>query len=136
MKRLLPLLLAVCAPAYAQTGEELFQKGQYAQAVAEFERQPAGVRSPSTLNYLGMSYHLLGRFKEAQSAYELSIKAESGLAAPRNNLGALYYSQRMFGDADREFRRAADRDAENSTLSSNLHWGRYARDNARDARDR
>ena len=136
MKRLLPLLLAVCAPAYAQTGEELFQKGQYAQAVAEFERQPAGVRSSSTLNYLGMSYHLLGRFKEAQSAYELSIKAESSLAAPRNNLGALYYSQRMFGDADREFRRAADRDAENSTLSSNLHWGRYARDNARDARDR
>jgi Flp pilus assembly protein TadD len=83
-----------------------------------------------------MSYHLLGRFKEAQSAYELAIKAASDLAAPRNNLGALYYSQRMFGDADREFRRAADRDAENSLLSSNLHWSRYARDNTREARER
>jgi len=136
MKRLLCLLLALGAPAYAQTGEELFQKGQYSQAVAEFERQPAGTRSASTLNYLGMSYHLLGRFKEAQSAYELAIKAESNIAAPRNNLGALYYSQRMFGDADREFRRAADRDAENPTLSNNLHWSRYARDNPRDARER
>jgi len=136
MKPLLPLLLVFGAQAYAQTGEDLFQKGQYAQAAAEFERQPASTRSPSTLNYLGMSYHLLGRFKEAQSAYELAIKAESNLAAPRNNLGALYYSQRMFGDADREFRRAADRDAESSILSNNLHWGRYARDNARDARQR
>jgi Flp pilus assembly protein TadD len=136
MKRLLPLLLAFGAPAYAQTAEEFFQKGQYVQAAAEFERQPPGTRSSSTLNYLGISYHLLGRFKEAQNAYELAVKAESTSAAPRNNLGALYYSQRMFGDADREFRRAADRDAENSILSTNLHWSRYARDNARDARDR
>jgi Flp pilus assembly protein TadD len=135
MKRLLAILFLVGTPSYAQqTGEELFQKGQYAQAAAEFERRPESGRTALTLNLLGMSYHLLGRFKEAQDAYDRAIKAEPGLAAPRNNLGALFYSQRMFSDADREFRRSADRDADNAILTANLHWSRYARDNSRDAR--
>ena len=136
MKRLLLIFLALGAPASAQTGEEFFKKGQYAQAAAELERQPARSRSASTLNVLGMSYHLLGRLKEAQTAYQLAIKADPDLAAPRNNLGALFYSQQMFGDADREFRRAADRNADDSTITANLHWARYARDNAKDARER
>ena len=136
MKLLLPVLLALGVPVYAQTGEELFQKGQYAEAAAEFERQPANLRSAASSNVVGMSYHLLGRFKEAQAAYEQAIKTEPDLAAPRNNLGALFYSQQLFSDADREFRRAAERNAENSTITSNLHWARYARDNVRSARER
>jgi Flp pilus assembly protein TadD len=136
MKRLLPILLALGLPAYGQTGQELFEKAQYAQAIAEFEREPAGTRSASTHNALGMSYHLLGKFKEAHNAYELAIKADPDLAAPRNNLGALFYSQQLFADADREFRRAADRNADNGTITSNLHWSRYARDNVRPARER
>jgi Flp pilus assembly protein TadD len=134
MKRLLPILLLLGTPSYAQNGGESFQKGQYAQAAEEIERLPESARTAQSLNLLGMSYHLLGRFKEAQSAYERAIKAEAGFAAPRNNLGALFYSQRMFADADREFRRSADRDADNTVLTANLHWSRYARDNVRDAR--
>jgi Flp pilus assembly protein TadD len=134
MKRLFPVLLFLSAPAYAQSGEEFFQKGQYIQAIAEFERSPDTGKSAPALNILGMSYHLLGRFKEAQDAYDRAIKADSDRPAPRNNLGALYYSQRMFSEADREFRRAADHDGDNPVLSANLHWARYARDNTRDAR--
>ena len=134
MKRLLPVFLFFSAAAYAQSGEELFQKGQYAQAATELESQPEVGKTASTFNLLGMSYHLLGRFKEAHDAYERAIKSDPDLAAPRNNLGALFYSQRMFSDADREFRRAADRDGDNTVLTANLHWARYARDNTRDAR--
>jgi Flp pilus assembly protein TadD len=136
MRLLLTILLALGTSAYAQSGEDLFRKGQYAEAAAEIERQPAAGKSASTLNILGMSHHFVGRFKEAQTAYENAIKVEPDLAAPRNNLGALFYSQQMFADADREFRRAAERNAENSTITSNLHWARYARDNARSARER
>jgi len=136
MRLLLTILLALGTPAYAQSGEDLFRKGQYAEAAAEIERLPAAGRSASTLNVLGMSHHFVGRFKEAQAAYENAIKVEPDSAAPRNNLGALFYSQQMFADADREFRRAAERNAENSTITSNLHWARYARDNARSARER
>jgi tetratricopeptide (TPR) repeat protein len=82
-----------------------------------------------------MSYHLLGRFPAAHEAYERAIKADSAAAAPRNNLGALLYSQRKFSEADREFRRAAERDGDNPILSKNLHRSRYARDNSRDARE-
>ena len=37
MKLLLLVFLALGVPVYAQTGEELFQKGQYAEAAAEFD---------------------------------------------------------------------------------------------------
>ena len=133
--KLLPLIFLLGTQAYAQTGEELFLKGQYAQAAAEIERLPDPVKPAATLNLLGMSYHFLGRLAEAEVAYERAIKVDPGLAAPRNNLGALFFSQRKFSDADREFRRAADRDVENATLTENLHRSRYARDNARDARE-
>ena len=135
MKPVLPLLLLFGVRAYAQTGEELFFSGQYAQAAAEIERVPDTAKTASTLNILGMSYHRLGRFAEAEAAYERAIKADPSLAAPRNNLGAVFYSQRKFSEADREFRRAADRDVDTVVLTENLHRSRYARDNTRDARD-
>jgi Flp pilus assembly protein TadD len=135
MKPVLPLLLLFGVRAYAQTGEELFFSGQYAQAVAEIERAPETAKTASMLNVLGMSYHRLGRFAEAEAAYERAIKADPNLAAARNNLGAVYYSQRKFSEADREFRRAADRDVDTVILTENLHRSRYARDNTRDARE-
>jgi Flp pilus assembly protein TadD len=134
MKPLPLIFLLLAGPVYAQRGEDLFQKGQYAQAVAAFESLTEAEKTGAVLNHLGMSHHLLGRFADAQLAYERALRVDSGLAAARNNLGALYYSQRKFGDADREFRRAADRDADNPVLSQNLHYARYARDNQRDAR--
>jgi tetratricopeptide (TPR) repeat protein len=134
MKPMLLVFFAFAGAAYAQTGEELFQKGQYAEAAAAFENLPEVEKSAPILNRIGISQHLMGRFAEAQIAYERAIKLDVAFAAARNNLGALYYSQRKFGDADREFRRAADRDGDNAVLSENLHRSRYARDNQRDAR--
>jgi tetratricopeptide (TPR) repeat protein len=138
MTRLIPVTAALIAllatVAVAQTPDELFLQGQYAQAAAAYGRIPTLERTPAGLNRLGISHHLLGRFKEAEAAYQLSIRADGDLAVARNNLGALYYSQRLFNDADREFRRAAERDAISHTLTDNLHAARYARDNSRDAR--
>src|SRR6187402_1720661 len=114
MKRiLLVFLLLFGATAFAQSGEELFRQGQYAQAAAALERLPEPEKTAAILNRLGISYHLLGRARDAELAYGKAIKADSDLAAPRNNLGALLYFQRKFGDADSEFRRAADRNSDN-----------------------
>jgi Flp pilus assembly protein TadD len=135
MKRILIVFLLFGGTSVAQTGDELFRQGQYAQAAAAFERLPEPEKTASTLNRLGISYHLLGRAKDAELAYGRAIKADSDLAVPRNNLGALLYSQRKFSDADSEFRRAADRNSDNTILSENLHLARYARDNTRDARE-
>src|SRR5688572_24150807 len=134
MKRILVFLL-FGASSFAQSGDELFLQGQYAQAAAAFERLADAEKTAPTLNRLGISYHLAGRAKDAELAYLKAIKSDSDLAAPRNNLGALLYFQRKFSDADSEFRRAADRNSDNTILSENLHLSRYARDNPRDARE-
>jgi Flp pilus assembly protein TadD len=135
MKSALPLLLLFGVQAHAQSAEELFLKGQYAATVSEIERAPDSGKTALTLNLLGMSYHRLGKLAEAEATYERAIKAEPAFAAAHNNLGALYFSQRKFSDADREFRRASDRDVDSAILTENLHRSRYARDNARDARE-
>jgi Flp pilus assembly protein TadD len=143
MKRILIVFLLLGAASFAQnpgasnaeSGDDLFKQGQYARAAAAFERLPEPEKTASILNRLGISYHLLGRARDAELAYGRAIKADSDLAAPRNNLGALLYSQRKFSDADSEFRRAADRNSDNTILSENLHLARYARDNTRDARE-
>jgi Flp pilus assembly protein TadD len=138
MTRTLLVILLCVATVCAQSGtsaDDLFQQGQYAHAAAAFEQLPEAERTAARLNRLGVAYHLLGRFKEAELAYGRAIKADGDAAVSRNNLGALLYSQRKFSDADSEFRRAADRDADNPILSANLHRSRYARDNQRDARE-
>jgi len=135
MKRILLVFLLFGATAFAQSGNEFFLKGQYAQAASAFERLPDSEKNAAILNRLGISYHMVGRARDAELAYGRAIKADSDLAAPRNNLGALLYSQRKFSDADSEFRRAADRNSDNTILSENLHLARYARDNPRDARE-
>jgi Flp pilus assembly protein TadD len=135
MKRILLVFLLFGANAFAQTADELFLKGDYAQAATAIERLPDLEKTSARWNRLGISYHLLGKLKEAETAYERAKKADSTQAAPYNNLAALLYSQRRFGDADSEFRRAADRNSDNAILTENLHLARYARDNQRDARD-
>jgi len=134
MKHLLPVFLLFASAAYAQTADDLFSAGQYTQAIAAYERLPDPEKSAAKLNRLAMSYHVLGKFKEAELAYQKGLKVDSDLPVLRNNFGALFYSQKRFSDADREFRRAAEQNPDSAILSDNLHAARYARDNQRDAR--
>jgi tetratricopeptide (TPR) repeat protein len=135
MHRVLITILLFQAVAYAQ-GDELFLQGRYDEAAAAFEKVPEIQKSPAILNRLGISYHMLNRFKEAEAAYRRAIRADNRSPISYNNLGTLFYSQRKFGDADSEFRRAADRDADTTTLHVNLRASRYARDNERAASTR
>ena len=135
MHRVLITILLFQAVAYAQ-GDEFFLQGRYDEAAAAFEKVPEIQKTPSILNRLGISYHMLNRFKEAEAAYRRAIRADNRSPISYNNLGTLFYSQRKFGDADSEFRRAADRDADTTTLHVNLRASRYARDNERAASTR
>jgi tetratricopeptide (TPR) repeat protein len=122
------------AGAGTQTpGDDFFARGQYAEAAAAFEKLSETEKTPAALGRLGVSYHLLSRFKEAETAYRQALRADSSNAVVRNNLAALFYSQRKFGDADGEFRRAAENDPDGALLHANLRASRYARDNSRAA---
>jgi Flp pilus assembly protein TadD len=130
MSYLLLSILFLSAGAQTQ-GEELFLKGQYAEAAAALEKLPNAEKTAESLNRLAMSYHFLNRFKEAETAYRQALRVDSESALVHNNLGALFYSQRKFNDADSAFRRAADHNADNTVLHANLRAARYARDNVR-----
>jgi Flp pilus assembly protein TadD len=133
------LLLSTTAfgqvPSPAASGNEHFAKGEYAEAIAVYERIPQAEKTGAILNRLGVSYHLLNRLKEAETTYKAAIKSAPMESSPHNNLGSLYYSQRKFNDAEKEFRQALQREPENATMRRNLRAARYARENAKKARD-
>ena len=120
----------------ALTGDQLFAEGKYKEAAAVFEQTPVAQRTSDSLNRMGVSYHMLNRLKEAEAAYKLALKANSGNAAAHNNLGSLYYTQRKFPEADGEIRQATEADPQNTVVRRNLRSSRYARENSRVARTR
>src|SRR5215470_10022649 len=134
MPRVLLTVLCLSLSVYAQApapttpGDQFFVQGQYAQAAAAFERLAAADRTPRVMNRLAISYLRLNRNRDAERAYRRAIRIAPDEAMAYNNLGALYYSQRRFGDADTWFRRAAQRDPTNNVIRRNMHAARWGRE--------
>jgi Flp pilus assembly protein TadD len=118
----------------ADTGNEKFQAKQYAEAVTAYEAVPQAQRNPGLLNRLGLSYHMMNRLKEAESAYRQAIKLDSKFSDPNNNLAVLLIAQLKFGNAEGQIRRALQINPESSIARLNLRVARYARENSRAAR--
>ena len=117
MGRLLAILFLF---GQLQTANDLFEKAQYADAIAAYENIPAAERTAPIENRLGMSYHFLNKLREAEAAYREAIKLDAKYSDAYNNLGVLYYSRKNFSPAEREFRHALEADAENSAARKNL----------------
>jgi Flp pilus assembly protein TadD len=132
MGRLLAILFLF---GQLQTANDLFEKAQYADAIAAYENIPAAERTAPIENRLGMSYHFLNKLREAEAAYREAIKLDAKYSDAYNNLGVLYYSRKNFSPAEREFRHALEADAENSAARKNLRAVRYARESGRKTAD-
>jgi tetratricopeptide (TPR) repeat protein len=141
MGRILAVLIVFSASLHAQssgpvqTANDLFDKAQYADVVAAIQNVAPAERSASLLNRLAVSYHLLNKVREAETAYRDAIRKDEKLSDAYNNLGALYYSRKNFGEAERQFRKALEADSESAAAKKNLRSARYARENGRKARD-
>ena len=121
--------------AQAPEGNEKFEEGNYADAVTAYLNVPSAERNAGLLNRLGISYHYLNRFKDAQDAYKAAIRLNPKFAAPSNNLAVLYYSQFRFKNAEGQVRKALAINPQDSTARFNLRASKYARENSRRARD-
>jgi tetratricopeptide (TPR) repeat protein len=121
--------------AQLPSGNALFEKADYANAAAAYEKVTPAERTAPVANRLGISYHFLNKLKEAESAYKDSIKRDPKYSDAYNNLGALSYSKKNFGEAERQFRNALEADPESSVARQNLRATRYARENGRKARE-
>ncbi len=119
----------------ATAGNEKFDQKQYADAANAYERIPAPQRDSGIYNRLGISYHLTNQLKAAENAYKAAQRLQPDNADVLNNVAALYYSQRKFSDAERQVRRAMEKNPENNILRLNLRASRYARENTKSARD-
>ncbi len=137
MGRIAAFLLIFNSIAFGQApaGNEKFDQKKYEDAVNAYEKIPVAERDAGILNRLGISYHLLSRFKEAENAYRSSLSKDDKNGAALNNLAALYYSQAKFSDADRQIRRALARNPDNTFMRLNLHAARYAQDSQKAARN-
>jgi tetratricopeptide (TPR) repeat protein len=136
MARIAAFLLLFNSIAFGQAslGNEQFDQKKYEDALNAYEKIPPAERDAGILNRMGISYHLLSRFKQAEEAYKSALSKDSKNTAALNNLAVLYYSQGKFGDADRQIRRAVARNPDNAFLRLNLHAARYAQDNTKAAR--
>src|SRR5262245_2965630 len=133
---LIPLLLFTAnAFGQATAGNEKFDQKQYVEAANAYEKIPAAQRDAGIYNRLGISYHLTNQLKAAENAYRSGSRLQPDNGDVLNNLAVLFYSQRKFSDAERQVRRAMDKNPENSIMRLNLRAARYARENAKNARD-
>jgi tetratricopeptide (TPR) repeat protein len=137
MGRVLAFVFLFAATAFGQAaaGNEKFDQKQYADAANAYERIPAQQRDAAIYNRLGISYHLTNQLKAAENAYRSALRLHDDNAEALNNLAVLFYSQRKFSDAERQVRRAMDKNPENGLMRLNLRAARYARENTKSARD-
>src|SRR5215510_1823248 len=128
-------LLTATAFGQAAAGNEKFDQKQYADAANAYERIPAAQRDAGIYNRLGISYHFTNQLKAAENAYRSALRVQGDNSDVMNNLAVLFYSQRKFSDAERQVRRAMDKNPENGLMRLNLRAARYARENTKNARD-
>jgi tetratricopeptide (TPR) repeat protein len=128
-------LFAASLSAQAVSGNEKFDQKQYVEAAKAYEAIPIDQRDAGLYNRLGISYHLSNQLKGAETAYRAALRLDPSNANASNNLAALFYSQRKFSDAERQVRRAMEKNPENGALRMNLRASRFARENARVARE-
>lgn len=117
----------------ATNGNEYYEKTQYMDAVTAYELVRPPDRDGTLLNRLGISYHMVNRPKEAEAAFKAAIRAVPQDSPAYNNLAALYYFQRKYGNAERELRRALEHNPENTILRRNLRAAKFARENSKKA---
>jgi tetratricopeptide (TPR) repeat protein len=137
MTRFIVVLLLLAGNAFGQATEanEKYDQKQYADAANAYEKIPANQRDARIYNRLAISHHLSNQLKAAETAYRSALRLEPENPDVLNNLGVLYYSQRKFADAEREVRQAIEKRPDSAIMRLNLRAARYARENARNARE-
>src|SRR5579863_9093877 len=118
MGRTLVFLLFFSANLFGQAaaGNEKFDRKQYADAVSAYEKVPAAQRDAAVWNRLGISYHLLNQLKAAENAYKAASRLQPDNGDLLNNIASMYYTQRKFSDAERQVRRAMEKNPENGVM--------------------
>jgi len=87
-------------------GEELRQKGQYSQALSEYNQALKIKNIPKPHHGIGLVYYAQGNYVQAINEYKTAIRIDSGYIPPFNDLGLAYMKQNQYNDAESAFKKA------------------------------
>jgi tetratricopeptide (TPR) repeat protein len=107
-----------------QRADILMARGEYVAAIAAY--QQSNLQSALVWNSIGMAYHHLFALDEARKAYQTALTLNPHFSAAANNLAAVYYAQRDFGQAEHWYKRALKHSSENAVIYCNLGTAYFA----------
>lgn len=100
---------------WGMLGYALIMQQKFSEAASACSKSLAlGVPQPSVLNNLGYSQMKLGAMTEAKAAYLRAIEFAPQWAQPYSNLGAVYFNQQDWPQAEKYYRLALERDPDNA----------------------
>jgi predicted Zn-dependent protease len=100
--------LAIIQKAYEHydKGEDLRQKGQYSQALSEYNQALSIKNMPKPHHGIGLVYYAQNNYAQAINEYKTAIGINSGYIPPLNDLGLAYMKQNQYNDAESAFKKA------------------------------
>lgn len=109
------------ATAHSHLGLEYLNRGQPAQALAEFRRAlEADPESDAAYNGLGTVYVAQGQLPEAEAAFQKAAELAPDVALPRYNLGVVFEAQGKPEEAVAAYQKAVELDPAAASARLNL----------------
>ena len=105
-------------------GDLQMARGSYAAALASYQRvQP---QNAVMMNKIGVAYHHLFAFDQAQKYYEKAVAMNTKYAEAYNNLGAVYYGKIEYAAAVKAYKKAIKYNSRLSVAYRNLGAAYFA----------
>ena len=112
-------------------GDIFMARKMYRDAIDVYRQCPAN--SPVTWNKIGIAYHQLLDFKDAQKNYEKALKVDPKYSEAMNNVGTIYYARKSYGGAIRRYKAAIRLKPDTASYYSNLGTAYFARKDYKNA---
>ncbi len=105
---------------HSRLGADLYRRGMYAEAVAEFEKALALADYADLHNSLAVALTAQERYADAIAAFQRALTLNPKYTEARTNLGLTYRAAGLNRDADAEFVRVLEADPANTVARAEL----------------
>jgi tetratricopeptide (TPR) repeat protein len=99
-------------------GDIMMAHQRYIAALDAYRQGPED--SAVLWNKMGIANHHMFNLKDAQKDYEKALKLNPSYPEALNNLGAVYYGQKLYHDAERSYKKALKLSPKSAMFYSNL----------------
>jgi tetratricopeptide (TPR) repeat protein len=99
-------------------GDIMMAHQRYIAAIDAYKQGPTD--SAILWNKMGIANHHMFNLREAQKDYEKALKLNPSYPEALNNLGAVYYGQKLYHEAERAYKKAIKLSPKSAMFYSNL----------------